>query len=129
MYPLVVDPDAVVEEDDRLQIAGAHPESIVGLLDDCPLLVGDTGCPRPSSSPENRDSASLPVLPIELLHPADGDALSPGNLLIRHPSLALTLDDPLNLTLSKHNRMPIIPPYTPPKLAQPSLPYYRVYSV
>ena len=41
MHPLLVDLDSVMEEDDQLEIARTHSESVVGMPDHTSLLFRD----------------------------------------------------------------------------------------
>src|SRR5437773_2080901 len=65
MDPLVVDLDSVMEEDDWLEVAGAHPEFFVCLPDDRPLLLRDVRRSRSTSFLEDRYSSTLSVLSME----------------------------------------------------------------
>ncbi|HKZ39836.1 MAG TPA: hypothetical protein VJ044_02685 [Candidatus Hodarchaeales archaeon] len=117
----MVNPD-IMSKKNLLKIACAHPELPVEGEHDRSLTLSDARSFWSICLLMRRYSTCTSVQREEMLNPSDRYILSSRNILISHLALNLLSDNPLNLPRIKHVPMPIIHPYTTPKLTKNTLP-------
>src|SRR3989304_8878883 len=117
----MVNPD-VTGKKNLFKVASAHPELPVEGEHDCSLTLGDVWSFWSTRLPGRRCNTCPSVQREEMLNPSDRYVLSSRNIFVSHLALNLLPDNPLNLSSIKHVPMPIIHPYTTPKLTKNTLP-------